>query len=84
MMADSFTVEILPDGRIKAVTDAVSGPAHVQAEQFFKLLSDLLGEPVTRERRADVSRVQVGADLRGAVHSHGADGHSHDHDHDHN
>ena len=74
-MADtSFDFEILPDGRIKVITSAVAGPLHLQAEAFFKFLSEALGEAVTRERRADVSTVDRGA---GVVHSHGEELHSH-------
>jgi len=72
-MADtSFDFEILPDGRIKVVTSAVAGPLHLQAEAFFKFLSEALGETVTRERRADVSVVEHSHGV-GAVHSHGGD-----------
>ena len=66
-MADEFSVEILPDGRIKAVTAAVSGPSHLAAEQFFTYLSDLLGVPVVRERRQDV---RVHSHDHGVVHAH--------------
>jgi hypothetical protein len=68
-VADEFIVEILPDGRIKATTGAISGPSHLAAEQFFAFLQESLGVPVTRERRAGVAA---------HVHDHG-----HDHEHEH-
>jgi hypothetical protein len=48
---------------------------HVQAAEFFKVLGDLLGEPVTRTRRVDVQ-----AAIHVHDHDHSADsgGHSHD------
>jgi hypothetical protein len=72
-MADtSFDFELLADGRIKVITSAVSGPLHLQAEQFFKFLSEALGETISRERRADVSVVEHSHGV-GAVHSHGGE-----------
>lgn len=51
-MADKFTVEILPDGRIKSITDPISPANHSSANNFFKLLEQLTGSPAEKTRRS--------------------------------
>ena len=63
-MSDIMEISILDDGTIRVETDKISGPQHLNAEQFLKRIGDLAGGGVTRNRRG---------------HVHGHD-HHHDHE----
>jgi len=75
---DVIEITILPDGRLKFTTPAISGANHQMADAFLKTASDLLGGETTSVRRTDINH-----DLRGAFEAHTHDGHSHDHGHSH-
>lgn len=64
-MADTFTVEILPDGTVKTTTDPISPANHQSAEAFLAGVQHLTGGEVKRTRR-------------GNTHSHT---HHHHHEH---
>lgn len=72
MANDTFTIEILPDGTIKTLTDAVSGANHANAEEFLRFVARQCGGETTRTRRSDVN-----VSLKAAFHEHTADGHHH-------
>jgi hypothetical protein len=67
MKHDKIQIEILADGTIKFTTDPISGPNHVNAEQFLRMVGQLAGGETTRERRKDAHQHQ----------------HEHEHEHDH-
>jgi len=69
---DTIQIEILDDGTIKVTTDPISGPNHVNAEQFLRFIATLAGGETTRTRRVHASLAHVLA-----AHTH--DGHSHSH-----
>ena len=69
---DTIAIEILDDGTIKVTTDPISGPNHLNAEQFLRLLAELAGGETTRTRRVIASLAHVLA-----AHTH--DGHTHSH-----
>ena len=69
---DHMKFEILEDGTIKVITDPISGPNHVNAEQFLRLIGQMAGGEVTRTRRMDVHR-----NISQTLHDHAADGHTH-------
>ena len=48
---DMLDIEILADGTIKVSSDEISGPNHLNAEQFLKFLSQKLGGQVDRTRK---------------------------------
>jgi len=73
---DIIRGEILADGVIKSVTDAVSAENHSSAEAFFKLLAQLTGGPTTRKARGDVAHSHH-THVAGHEHTHGGDTHSH-------
>ena len=58
---DEITVEILPDGRIKTTTGQVSSGNHRSADDFLKLVNELMGGPVEEEK---IARGRVGAHER--------------------
>jgi hypothetical protein len=66
---DTINGEILPDGRIKSETEAISAANHHTAEQFFAYLATLMGTEQTRTRRKQG---------HSHVHSHGE---KHEHSH---
>ncbi len=49
--ADTLTVTVLPDGRIRIDSDDLSGPNHTSAENLVKLLSQLAGGETTVTRK---------------------------------
>ena len=51
MATDDIVVEILEDGTIKYVTDAVSGPNHSTAEAMLREAARLAGGETTRQAR---------------------------------
>ena len=53
-MADELEFSILEDGRAKVVSDAISMPNHVTAENIFRYVSQLTGVKETRKARTDV------------------------------
>jgi hypothetical protein len=59
-------VVVLPDGTIKVVTGDMGGPAHKAADDFLKLMVELMGGEVKEEK------------VREGHHEH----HDHDHDHE--
>lgn len=65
----TIDVRILADGTVRAETGDMSGVAHKHADDFLKLLAQLLGGPV-EETKLD----------HGHQHHHD---HGHDHGHDH-
>jgi hypothetical protein len=65
-MADTMTIEILPDGTIKTTTDPISPANHQAAEDFLRGVTTLAGGPATRTRRQG-ARVHV---HNGISHSH--------------
>ena len=48
---NEIQIEILPDGRVKIITDDVSGPNHRAADELMKFLGTLLGGDVVVEKR---------------------------------
>lgn len=46
-MADQIKITILDDGTIKVETDKISGPNHLNSEQFLREMSKLAGGEVT-------------------------------------
>jgi len=73
-MADKITFEILEDGTIKSVTDAVSMPNHSSADGLLISIGKLAGGLVKRAMRMGVRH-----SLAGALHAHAHDGHTHQH-----
>lgn len=51
MAQDNFTVEILPDGSVKIVTDGISQPNHKAADAFLEFLKSKLGGEVETIKR---------------------------------
>lgn len=70
MQGNELKVTILPDGRIKVETDAVSPALHTTADAFLGHVFRLAGGAVERKHRPG-----------GTGHSH--NGHDHDHGHNH-
>ena len=68
---DTLTIEILEDGTIRTLTDAVSAANHSNAEQFMRFLAEKTGGPSVRTRR----REEVGHTHHHAHES--AHGHTH-------
>ena len=68
-MADSIQWEILEDGTVSIMTDAVSGQNHVSADQLLENLADMLGGSVDVKHR------------KGHVHKHRGKEVSHSHKH---
>lgn len=50
-MADQVKITILEDGTIKVETGKISGPNHLNAEQFLREMSRLAGGTVEIKRR---------------------------------
>lgn len=50
---DNMEIEILEDGTIKVLTDEISAPNHILAENFLKFIATNAGGETTRERRID-------------------------------
>jgi len=73
MKFDNMTIEFLPDGRIKVITDKISMPNHTNADLFIKQLARDIGGEIVYEKRTD-SHSHHG--LGEHSHSHG-DEHSH-------
>lgn len=48
---DTMTIEVLPDGTLKVETGKVSGPNHLNAEQFINEMAKQAGGPVTRTKK---------------------------------
>ncbi len=46
-MPDKMQITILADGTIRVETDKISGPNHLNAEQFLREMSKLAGGEVT-------------------------------------
>ena len=67
-MGDIMKIEVLPDGRVKVITDSVSMANHMSAEKFLKTAKDFLGGIQTREHRKGFSHIHTHAD--GTTHSH--------------
>ena len=57
-MEDRITVEVLDDGTIKVVTDDLSGPNHMNADELLGFLGKLMGGEVKEQKKPH------------AVHSH--------------
>ncbi len=49
-MSDEITVEILDDGRIKTTTPQISAGNHRAADEFLKLVNELMGGQVEEEK----------------------------------
>jgi len=56
---DTLQIEILEDGTIKTLTDAVSAPNHANAEQFLQYMATLAGGETTRQKRSDTQHTQA-------------------------
>jgi catabolite regulation protein CreA len=52
MAEDIIEIEILDDGTIKSTTNVVSPANHSSADRFFKLMAELAGGDVERQRRS--------------------------------
>lgn len=50
MPKNEMDIQILPDGRLRVETNDWSGPAHVAADKFLKLVGELMGGEVTTEK----------------------------------
>ena len=48
---DKMKIEILDNGNIKVYTDKISGPNHMNAESFFRFLTEQMGGSQTRVRK---------------------------------
>jgi len=55
-MSDRIEIEILPDGTIKSVTEAIGIENHQSAEGFFGMISRLTGGAWRRERRGKLAK----------------------------
>lgn len=55
---DTLSIEILEDGTIKTLTDAVSPANHANAEQFLQFMAKLAGGETTRAKRTDTLQAQ--------------------------
>jgi hypothetical protein len=73
-MSDTMKIEVLEDGTIKVITDAVSMQNHMSAEAFLREANRLLGGETKRTRRMDVK-----FDLHHHLDEHTHDGHTHSH-----
>jgi len=51
MGEDTINIEILADGTIKAETDKISGPNHLNADNFLKWIAEQAGGEKSRQRR---------------------------------
>lgn len=71
MGGSELKITVLPDGRIKVETDAISPALHTTADAFLANLFKLAGGTVERKHKPGGS---------GHGHHHG---HGHDHDHAH-
>ena len=49
---DEIEIEILADGTIKSTTDRVSAENHSSADGFFRLLKELSGGDVQKQKRS--------------------------------
>lgn len=67
-LPDTWTVEILDDGRIKIVTGPTSPAIHTTAEKMLGEINRLMGGEVKRTHRPDAR-----------THSHHHGGHHHSH-----
>ena len=54
-MYDEIKIEILEDGTIRAETDQVSGPNHLNADNFLKWIAEQVGGQKSRQRRGSHS-----------------------------
>lgn len=52
---DEVKITILEDGTIKMETDTVSGPNHLNAEQFVKMVQRLTGGVVEQKHKHGTS-----------------------------
>ena len=69
-MKNTFKIEVLEDGTISVDTEGFDAAVHKSADDFVKMLGELLGGPVTvKEKRSHAKS-----------HTHT---HSHDHTHHH-
>lgn len=65
-MSDEIEIEVLEDGRIRAVTDTISTPNHVTADAFMKWMATQTGAQPQVVKRAK-------------KHSHSSHTHKHEH-----
>lgn len=50
---DTFTIEIMPDGMLRTLTDPISQANHQNAAAFLKEMDRLAGGEVTISKRTD-------------------------------
>ena len=50
MAGDTMRIDILEDGTVKVTTDKVSDVNHLSADELLKLMDQLLGGEVTKEK----------------------------------
>jgi hypothetical protein len=77
MSQDVIKGEVLPDGRIKSVTDPISGENHQAAEAFFKMLASLSGGEEHRQSRGGAEQHHHHHHDAGVTHTHDGSTHSH-------
>ena len=53
---DTIEIEILDDGTVKVTTDPISGPNHLNAEQFLAFMARTLGGTTQTNRRRETHR----------------------------
>ena len=70
MSGNELKITVLPDGRIKVETDAISPALHTTADALLRELFRLAGGSVEHKHKS------------GGVHTHG-DAHEHSHEHGH-
>ena len=54
-MEDTISIEILADGTIKAETDKISSPNHLNADKFLQWIAEQAGGEKSRQRRGSHS-----------------------------
>jgi hypothetical protein len=69
MALSKMKVEVLPDGSLKIVSDAIAGPLHTSAEGMIKEMVRLMGGKADRRAREDVHK---------HIHTHDGEEHTHE------
>ena len=71
MKSTEFNIEILADGQIKVDMDDMAGPHHHTAEEFLKMVKELLGGDVETKNK------KKGFHHHGHYHAEGEQHHHH-------
>lgn len=68
MKEDMIEIEVLEDGTIKITTDAISPANHLSADSFLKMIEQLAGGEITKQKNRKT---------HGQIHQHEGVTHSH-------